>query len=580
MGGILILGLLAYLPSLSYPYLQDSVAAVEHNPVVERGDLVEIFRSHYWKDTVSNARTLYRPVTVLSFALERRVAGEPSPGLSHLVNMLLHLINAALLFLYCRRLGAAAWFALFAAWLFTVHPLLLQGVINVAGRADLLATLFSLAALLAFTTTRTRSGSQLMTAGRLRLASWSTGLFLFLALCSKEIALVTLPLLLAQEFLVRERENIPRARESWIHRSTALAPCVLAMLLFIHLRTLAIGEFPGMQIIPPEDNVLVGLDGLSRWSTALAMAARYAGLLLFPAKLSPDYSGTVIQVHDSPFQPLPMLGFLFLAAMAILAWSPWHKRQAPVSVGGWLFLLPYLLVGNLFVLNAAGFAERLLYLPAAGFCIVVAWLLWLAMRCLPRLKWLVPAAAALLLAAGVLQVRTEGRMWESHSSLFDQALKNTPRSLRANMVQAHWHRRNGEAQEALRRFELCVEYSPTDAGGWSDLAIFLVEQGQLQRAEEALHRALELDPTSGAAHAYLGLVLRRYGRSAEAERSLRKALRWRPDMTLPAAELGHLLFDAGRYREAAHYYGGCVRLGREDLVDDLQRAQSMARRQR
>ena len=41
------------------------------------------------------------------------------------------------------------------------------------------------------------------------------------------------------------------------------------------------------------------------------------------------------------------------------------------SLGAWLFLAPYLMIGNLLVLNAAGFAERMLYFSATGFCLLV-----------------------------------------------------------------------------------------------------------------------------------------------------------------------------------------------------------------
>jgi Flp pilus assembly protein TadD len=589
VGGIVVLGLLAYLPSLSYPYVQDAVDAVERNPVIERGDAVEIFGSHYWKDTPSNARNLYRPVTLLTFAWEKRLAGELSSMVSRAVNLLLHLGNATLLFFYCRRLGGAPRLALLASWLFAVHPLLLQGVINVVGRADLLALLFSLGALLAMTGTGSWRGAAAPAPERQRWASWCTGACVFLALCSKEIALATPVLLVVQELLFRGNE-ILHQRDAWWRRIAALAPSVLAGLFFIHLRTQAIGVFPGLQIVPPEDNVLVGLDGLARLSTALAMAARYAGLLLFPAKLSPDYSGTTIGVHGSPLNPASLSGSIFLAALLALALLPWLRRapnrdsaeardrRLVISMGAWLFLLPYLLVGNLLTLNAAGFAERLLYFPGAGFCIVVASLLAFVAQRWPRLAPALLIGFGVALVGCIYQVHSEGRMWESRQALFAHALSNTPRSLRANMARAHAHRRREEPREAQHYFERCVEFAPDDPGSWSDLGIMLAHQNKLERAEEVLRRALELDPTRAEAHAYLGMVFRRTGRLAEADRSLRKALVYRPDMASAAAELGHLYFGAGRFRRAAYYYRGAVQLGREDLIENLRRAEEMVRK--
>jgi Flp pilus assembly protein TadD len=184
----------------------------------------------------------------------------------------------------------------------------------------------------------------------------------------------------------------------------------------------------------------------------------------------------------------------------------------------------------------------------------------------------------LVLLAGVYQIRSEGRMWESRRELFAHALKNTPRSLRANTARAHAHRRREEMREAQHYFERCVEFAPDDPGGWTDLGIMLAQQNKLQRAEEVLRRALDLDPTRAEAHAYLGMVLRRTGRLAEADRSLRKALVYRPEMASAAAELGHLYFGVGRFRRAAYYYRGAVQLGREDLIENLRQAEEMVRR--
>ena len=103
---ILVLSFAAYAPSLQFKYVQDSFHAVKINPVVERGDVGEIFTSDYWKDTISLARTLYRPVTVLSFAVERAVVGESDPRISHLLNILFHASAAFLLYLFVRRIGA------------------------------------------------------------------------------------------------------------------------------------------------------------------------------------------------------------------------------------------------------------------------------------------------------------------------------------------------------------------------------------------------------------------------------------------------------------------------------------------
>lgn len=543
VAAIVVLGGLAYLPSLRYPYLQDAVVTVARNPIVERGDWREIFGSDYWKQSASTARHLYRPVTVLSFALERRLTGAPNPLVSHVANVAFHEIAALLLFCYVRRLGARDGAAATAALLFTVHPLMLQAVTNAVGRADVLALLFTLAALLAALRAENR------------FAAWSSAGFVFLALGAKEVAIATPLLLLAQEALVgRGRERRLR-----LERAAALAPSALAVLVWLALRTRAIGVFPGLQDVPAEDNVIVllGLEGAARVATALGMAARYAGLLFFPAALSADYSGTEIEAYRTLLAPVPALGLLFLGALAFIALRPLVSRpsskSAVAAMGAWLFLLPYAVVGNVFVLNAAGFAERLLYVPAAGFAVVVAaagqglWARRPAWR--PRLA----LALGVLLIASVAHTRSESRMWRSARELFERSLAAAPKSLRFNLALAHLHRRAGDLVSAQTFFERNTENAPTDAGSWSDLGIFLASVGEDARAERTLRTAIRLDPGRGEAWSNLGKILRRTGRPVEAERALKKALLLRPDLVNSAVELGHLLYDAGRYAEAAYF---------------------------
>ena len=569
----------AYAPTLGFGYAQDAAPAVATNPVVERGDLVEIFTSDYWKDTVSPARTLYRPVTVASFALERALAGRPSPALSHAINALLHGATALLLFLLAQRIGMGRAAAGGAALLFAVHPLLLQAVANVVGRSDVLATGLALAALLCFSIALERPAAP---AGARRAAAWGAGACVFASLGAKEVALAVLPLLVLWDALR------PGAKPSWRERAGAYGPSVIALLAWLHLRTVALGEFPGTQRIPIEDNLLAGLDGASRVATTLGMAARYAKLLVWPVRSLPDYSGGMIEAEPSLLAPRALAGLLVLTGLAALVLRPFFAgarrdrdvapdvRAAALASG--LSLAPYLLVGNVLVLNAAGFAERLVYFSAAGFCILLRLGLGLGARRLPE-RFGRPALAAtlaLLALGGIVQVWRLAPMWRDNQALFAYTERVAPESLRAGLAIAGRLEAEGRLDEALARYERISATSPSYGGAYMARGVILARRGELARAEEALRRSVELRPDVGEARMNLGLVLVLAGRKAEAERELRKALLHDPSLVKAAAQLAHLLYDSGRFAEAARYYEGCVRLGREDLRGQLAAARARA----
>ena len=578
---VVLLAVIAYTPSLRFKYVQDAYHLVKANPVVERGDPVEIFTSDFCKDTASRARSLYRPVTIGSYVLERRIAGAASPLLSHLFGAVFHVLTALALFLLARRLGTGDGAAAVASLLFTVHPLMMQGVVNVAARGDLLVTLFSLGSLLCYT----RAGPWPHGPGRRpavqRLAAWGTALCLFLALGSKEPAVAVPLLLLGIDALYRfpHRRGGP---DWWIERAAALAPSALACVVYLSLRTVAIESLWGLPGAPVEDNILAaGVHGAPYWATVLAILARYAGLLFFPVGMSGDYSGGSIPLEPSLLAPLPLAGLGIAALLAALALAPLvlalRGRPAPrwLSLGAMLFALPYLVIGNVLALNAAALAERWLYFPAAGAILLVAAGLAALVRRAPggRAK---PIMAGLLLAfvlTGTAWYTSRASlMWENNIAFFDQSLRATPRSLRAYVVLGQRHRENGELDAALDLYERALGHAPDHVPFWIEKGVTLWRMGRLEAAERAFREALALRPDMGQAQMNLGLLLARRGRIEEAERALRKALVYEPYLVRAAEALGDLAFRDGRYDAAAHYYRGCVSLGREDLRPKLEAA--------
>ena len=120
------------------------------------------------------------------------------------------------------------------------------------------------------------------------------------------------------ELLFRLPHRGARGNRWWLRRIATLAPIGLALFGYVALRTIAIEDWVGRQPVLAMDNVLVGMEGLPRLATALGMAARYAGLLFLPLRLSGDYSGNVIAREESLLAPAPLLGAAFLLFLLLL----------------------------------------------------------------------------------------------------------------------------------------------------------------------------------------------------------------------------------------------------------------------
>jgi Flp pilus assembly protein TadD len=440
------------------------------------------------------------------------------------------------------------------------------------GRAEILAALFSFLSL--WMMSHTGSPSR----GKARIAAWGAALCLFAALCSKEVSLAT-PLLLAAVALFFSGGN-------GIRRAAALAPSVLAALLFVGLRIRALEFLLSLQATHPADNPLVLMDGVERAATALGLLARYASLLLFPVGMSADYSGPVIEAEGALFALRPVIGTLILLGCLALILRPLGRRGRSARAMLWsfaalLFLAPYLVVGNLLFDVGTVFAERLAYSPSAGFCLMMGLLLSGFARRSTRGNGAGSFRLALIalaaLAAG-FTVSTWARCldWHNDETLFRAAMRAQPRSPRAHFIVGKLHGDRGEDEEALRLLKRTTELYPAHSSAWSEIGVIHGRRGEFERAAEIFREVLRIAPEHAQAHLNLGIALHSLGRLREAERSLLKAVQWDPSDPKSWAELGNIRLDRGDHQGAASAYRKAVSLGRRDVLERLRLAERLA----
>ena len=199
------------------------------------------------------------------------------PAGYHWINFLLHLGNVFLVYALTRRLLREFWPSFFAAALWAVHPVLTESVTNMIGRSDLLAALAVLSGFLMYLKSAESAG--------LRRLAWLAGLMAVTAVgvFSKENAVAIVGVMALYELAWwKERKQ---GRVLLLGCIATLLP--IAAMLYQRSRVLAASppaEFPFT------DNPIVGTGFWTGRLTALEVIPRYLGLLLWPAKLSVDYS--------------------------------------------------------------------------------------------------------------------------------------------------------------------------------------------------------------------------------------------------------------------------------------------------
>jgi len=484
------LAIAAYAGSLGHGFAYDDVPLIEVNRRVHSlANWATILRSSWWSDS------LYRPFSALTLAADWTVGGG-DPRWFHVVNVLLHAGATALVYVLARTL-VPPFAALAAGALFAVHPVHVEAVANIVGRAEVLAALFALAAVLLY-----RADGALAERNDMTWRRWVTSFgvlgCLLLALASKETAFVTPGLLWLVDWLDAQRAGRSwgaALRRHWVLWAGAVALTGEWLWIWSTVTgTLSAGiDAPGFEGA-----------GLARRAVVMApVVLEYVRLLVFPARLSADYSPDFLPVAER-LTGRGAAGCAIIVAAVVAALAA-RRKALPVSfalawMAGTLFV-----VSNIISPSEILLAERTLYLPSVGAVLLVGYGLD---RFAGRWRAAGGVAAGILVGLGALRTVTRVPVWRDNATILPQLVRDAPGSFRSYWVAGALNYMTGDSArgEALLRRALAVH--PLARGVWTDLATQLEHQGRWRAAAAAYSAAFRIDSTrtGQAALAVVNLV--------------------------------------------------------------------------
>ncbi|MGA7238258.1 MAG: hypothetical protein WBY44_21405 [Bryobacteraceae bacterium] len=353
---------LAYAPNLSDPFLSDDYILAAR-ATFEPARLLALFHT-------PGGDGSFRPLGYVYFGLLRRLFGA-NPLAWHSVALAIHLTNCALLCFIVKELWAKRPLAAAAALLFGLHGTRPESVAWSAGNFDLLACAFTFAATLC--------------ALRQRMLASCT--FVVLGILSKESAYAAPAVMLGLAWAGG------RVRES---RMPILAAAAICATMLAWRWTMFHG--PGGYIDPSTGQAQVLSFHLG--SALKAVLLRVWALMLFPVN------------WDAFNRSLPLAVAILMSAAALVFSTPPTRRVLLALLASTVAaLLP---AYHLALIGQDLNGSRILYLPAAAFCVLCAHLV--------HTKRL--AAAALILASGVI-LRVNLSAWHEDAILADQVCAGT-----------------------------------------------------------------------------------------------------------------------------------------------------------
>ncbi len=511
---IVVLGVLIYANSFNCSFHFDDRSSIEENTLIR--DLSNL--KALWQSSPT------RFVSYFTFALNYHF-GELNVWGYHLVNLLIHLANACLVYGFtvlifstpALKENALArdkkTLAFAAALLFVSHPLATQSVTYIVQRMASLVTLFYLLSLCFYVKARlsnNRKASQYL----LFAACFVSAL---LALLTKENAF-TLPLaiVLFEIFFLRTKE-----RPSGI--TNYRIGLLMAVLLGVVMMALLM--YPG-SILKPLPPGLVNdyrtITPLNYLFTQFSVIVKYIGLLLLPVNQNLDYD---YPLSNGFFEGRTMLSFVLLLSLFIAGVSLFKKYRV-LSFGIFWFFLTLSIESSIIPISDLIFEHRT-YLPSVGFFIVLSTGLYLLLW--NRYRTIAMVAFFAIIASNAYLTFQRNKIWKDERSLWNDVISKSPNKSRGYYNLGLMSSKEGKIQEALKDFDKAITLQPNYPDVYNVRGSILSEENY-EKALEDYNKAISLRPRYDEAYNNRGLLLNKKRLYEQALNDFNKAIEITPKL--------------------------------------------------
>ncbi len=570
--GMLLVGLviITYYPIIHAGYIWDDDQYVSENANLRDWQGLK----RIWLSPSSSPQ--YYPLVFTGFWLERQVWG-PNPQVNHIINVLIHIANALILWSLLKKLDVKP--AFFISLVFALHPVHLESVAWITERKNTLSGFFFLSALFAYIHWSRLWEHSPSKRHRYFNVYYFLSLALFLcALLSKTVTAILPALLL---ILLWWRCG----KVGWKQIAPLLPMFVLGGILGMMTAWIEVYH--------------VGALG-EEWTLSIVERFMLAGRVMW------FYIGKILWPHPLIFiyprweiSSLNFWQYLFPLAMAALFLMLWYARarisKAPLAVMAAFVCLLFPVLGffNVYPMRFSYVADHFQYLASiaiiSGTIIAANWRLGQTRLAKVRL-FLASVVIVSLIGIGraeIVKYQNEEMLWLdtisknqdcwlAHNNLgnlfikqgrlqearkeFSAVLRSKPNLAVAynNMGIAYF--REGNFAKALEQHRRAVELKQDYAEALNNLGVDYVNLQRIEEGIAAYRRALTVDPEYAMAHYNLANALGRVQKHGEAEKHYLEAIRIRSDMQWAYYYLGLSLLKQRRLSESSGYLETAFRL--------------------
>ncbi len=543
--GILVLITVVYFPSLLNGFTNwDDPSYITKNEFI-KGLRIENLKAMFGE--FNNGH--YHPLTWVSLAINYSIS-ELNPFGYHLTNLIIHLLNVSLVFLFIKELSKQWQIALITALLFGIHPLSVESVAWITERKNVLYTFFFLSSLLAY----------LKFINKEKTILYFTSFLLFIiSILSKSPAII-LPLILILIDYLKERKLLS-AKVIF-----EKVPFFLLSITFGIITSMAQAKVIPIssEVIPFEANLIYGAWGF----------LKYFILTIIPYNLSAFYPFVTTNYPIYFF-----IGWIFIFAFIWFVWHNWKKNNRLIVFGLLFFTANIFLFLKFFNLVSSSYyiADRYTYVASIGLFFIFSNYLFKFKSTEKGISTISKAIIiAIIIILGTITFN-RNKTWKNSLTLWDNVIEKYPGALVPLLNQGNAFRDDGRYSDALTNYNKIITADPSFYEALSNRGYVLYMLGNYNAAITDYNKALVLKPNDKKLLINRILCYQKLGNNDIAEKEIENSILNGDNSAQYYNLLGNTYFEKNKYKEAIEQYSKAIEIEPKTALFWYNRANSKAR---
>lgn len=564
----------------------DNSAILNNKDIRTNTPLWNIFENDFWGTKMSSnlSHKSYRPLTVLTYRLNYFLSASYEPWSFHVVNLILHTVNCVLLLevfsiIFSHLTGpekaefAAPRRSLLATILFTVHPIHTESVAAAVGRADLLCCIFFNLSFIFYKRGCTHSKNQQ------RLDIMPSIICAGLAMFCKEIGITVLGVCAAYDVIIVAQLNFGLAKKlmtNWmlIGQENLWISCkritliVLTIITLLTIRIKMMGNSGAPTFQEMDNPASFHSSVIFRILNYIYVYSLNLWLLLSPWWLCFDWAMGCVPVITSYTDPRLLSPFIMIMVMVAMGIRILKILDTPsgrfLAMSCAMMVIPFLPAMNIFFRVGFVIAERNLYIPSIGFCLLVVYGLNI-ISCFNMGRKIVKLCTILLIVLFVARSYDRTKDWMNEEVLFQSGESVCPLNGKVHYNIGKKYQDAGAFDKAIKYYKDSIRLAPKYDQPMNNLGNILKDQKKYVESEYYLQMAVETTPTFATGWMNLGIVKAETNRKKDAEYCYQKAVRHRRNYPDAYYNWGNLYLEYKEFGKALEKYNKAIELKKDHL---------------